>query len=151
MTRRISIRQAVRPAPLSGTALRALVRRAAVLLGFPEMDLRILVVGDAAMERWNRRFLGRPRTTTVISFPEDAPGGGPPGKLAGDILISAPACLRQTEGLPGGPEERVFFYVIHGMLHIMGYDHAQGGPAARRMRRRERRLYEAVLRRGRPA
>lgn len=139
---RISIRQNLRPAPFRGAALRALVRGAASRLSPAGSDLRILVVGDAEMSRWNRRFLGRPRATNVIAFPED----DVPGALAGDILVSAPTCLRETSGWPGSPEERVLFFVVHGMLHIQGCDHERGGKEARRMRARERRVYRDVLR-----
>ncbi len=100
------------------------------------------------MERWNRAFLGRPRTTNVISFPEDEPGESPPGRLAGDILVSAPTCLRQTRGWPGSPEERVFFFVVHGLLHLCGRDHERGVAESRRMRKEEMEIYESILGKG---
>ncbi|MBI5575871.1 MAG: rRNA maturation RNase YbeY [Deltaproteobacteria bacterium] len=136
----VSIRQHPRPAPFDGAKLRALVRNALALLEPDAADLRILVVDDAEMTEWNRRFLGRPRTTNVISFPDgDAPG------LAGDILISAPTCLRQTSGWPGSSEERVLFFIIHGILHLSGHDHELGATEARRMRSAEMKLYRSAL------
>lgn len=141
MTRyRVSIRQHPRPAPFRGTELRSLVRKALARLTPPDADLRILVVDDPDMTQWNRKFLGRPRTTNVIAFPDDeAPG------LSGDILISAPTCLRQTSGWPGSAEERVFYFIVHGMLHLAGYDHELGAREARRMRTAELKLYRSVL------
>jgi rRNA maturation RNase YbeY len=136
----ISVRQAIRPARLRGAVLRDLARRAASVLAPAGADLRILVVGDAAMSRWNGRFLGRPRATNVISFGEED------GTLSGDIVVSAPTCLRETAGWPGSPEERVFFFVLHGMLHILGHDHESGPGGARRMRRLELRIYRNVVR-----
>jgi rRNA maturation RNase YbeY len=127
---------------LNGARLRALVREAATRLSAEGSDLRILIVGDTGMERWNRRFLGRPRTTNVMAFPENGEGGA----LAGDILISAPTCLRETSEWPGSPEERVFFFVVHGMLHLLGYDHEKKPVEARRMRAKERQVYRDVLR-----
>jgi probable rRNA maturation factor len=141
---RVALRQKITPAPFKGGAVKRLVREAAVRLSPPGSDLRVLVVGDAEMEGWNRRVFDRPRTTNVISFPEGDPGG--PGRLAGDIVVSADTCLRQTEGWPGSPEERLFFFVLHGMLHIAGYDHEGGAAEARRMRRKETALYDEVLR-----
>lgn len=146
-TIRISVRQSLRPAALRGAVLKELVRRAAAAVSPGGADLRVLVVGDAAMKRWNSRFLGRPRTTNVISFPEEEPSGG--GRLAGDVVLSAPTCLRETAGWPGSPEERVFFFVVHGMLHILGHDHEAGADRARRMRRAELRIYRDALRGGR--
>jgi probable rRNA maturation factor len=143
---RVSVRQRIRPAPFRVAALKALVRAAAARLGARGADLRILVVGDAGMERWNRRFRGVSRTTNVLSFPEEeAPGAGG-ARLAGDILVSAPTCLRETAGWGGSPEERVFFFILHGMLHLTGYDHDRGRAEADRMRRTEARVYREALR-----
>ena len=133
---------------MRGDRLRALVRRALTRIGPASADVRVLVVGDEDMERWNRAFLGRPRTTNVISFPEDEPGESPPGRLAGDILVSAPTCLRQTRGWPGSPEERVFFFVVHGLLHLCGRDHERGVAESRRMRKEEMEIYESILGKG---
>ncbi|MBM2827569.1 MAG: putative rRNA maturation factor YbeY [Actinobacteria bacterium] len=148
---RISIRQHPRPAPFHGGRLRVLVRRTLSSIAPASADIRILVVDDLEMKKWNSEFLGRRRTTNVISFPEEDPPGAVPGKqahrsmLAGDILISAPTCLRQTAGWPGSPEERVLYFIIHGILHLAGYDHERGATDARRMRAAEDKLYRSVL------
>lgn len=146
--RRISIRQHLRPVPFRGDRLRALVRKVLASVAPGAADLRILVVGDAEMREWNRRFLNRPRTTNVLSFPEEEPRDVVPETLSGDILISAPTCLRQTRGWPGSPEERVLFFIVHGLLHLVGYDHERGGEEARRMRGAEMEVYRSAL--GRP-
>ena len=146
---RISIRQHARPVPFRGEVLRSLVRRALRFLGVPAADLRILVVGDGEMERWNREFLGRTGTTNVISFPEEDTAEGPPSRIAGDILLSAPACLSQTRDWPCSKEERVFFFIIHGVAHLLGYDHERGRAEAARMRREEVRVYRSCLKEGR--
>lgn len=111
--------------------------------------MRVLVVGDDDMERWNREFLKRAGTTNVIAFPDDEPGEAHPARIAGDILVSAPTCLAQTRGWPGTPDERVFYFILHGMLHLAGYDHEKGAAEARRMRRRETDVYRSVLGSGR--
>jgi probable rRNA maturation factor len=121
------------------------VRKALTHVASGATDLRILVVDDADMREWNRRFLKRPRTTNVLSFPEEEPRNTVPGTLSGDILISAPTCLRQTRGWPGSPEERVFFFIVHGLLHLAGHDHERGGEEARRMRRTEMEVYRSAL------
>lgn len=97
------------------------------------------------MAEWNRRFLGRHGTTNVLSFPEEGTGSSSPGRVQGDILVSAPACLAQTEGWPESPEGRVFFFVLHGVLHLLGYDHLAGPAEAARMRRTELRVFRQVL------
>ena len=146
---RISIRQDVRPAPLHGELLRRLVRRALRVLAVEGADLRILVVEDAEMERWNRTFLGHGGTTTVISFPEDDTEGASPSRIAGDILLSARACLYRTKSWPCSEEEKVFYFIVHGILHLLGHDHETGKMEAARMRREEVRVYRSCLKEGR--
>ncbi len=146
---RISIRQHARPVPFRGDVLRALVRRSFRILGLSGADVRILIVGDEEMERWNREFLGRAGTTNVLSFPEEQAGGGRPSRIAGDILLSAPACLSQTRGWRCSKEERVFFFIVHGVVHLLGYDHEKGSAEAARMRREEIRVYRSCLKEGR--
>jgi probable rRNA maturation factor len=142
---RVSVRQDLRPVPISGRRLKALARRALEILLPAEADIRICVVGDAAIARWNREFLGRDRPTNVLSFPD---AGVPPprgGIVSGDILVSAPTCLAQTAGWKESPEARVFFFILHGMLHLSGFDHESGGAEGRRMRRKELTLFRRVL------
>ncbi len=146
---RISIRQHIRPILFRGDVLRVLVRKALGILGVPRADLRILVVGDGEMEQWNRKFLGRTGTTNVISFPEDDSGGDPPGPLAGDILLSARSCLAQTRNWECSKEERILYFIIHGVVHLLGYDHEKGRAEAARMRKEEIRVYRSCLREGR--
>ncbi|MBI5419423.1 MAG: rRNA maturation RNAse YbeY, partial [Deltaproteobacteria bacterium] len=53
--------------------------------------------------------------------------------------------LRQTEGWPGSAEERVFFFIVHGLLHLLGYDHERGRAEARGMRKAEMEVYLSVV------
>jgi probable rRNA maturation factor len=142
---RVSVRQDPRPAPVSGKGLKVLVHRALEILPASEADIRIRIVGDAAITRWNREFLGRDRPTNVISFPDS--GGAPVrgGAVSGDILVSAQTCLAQTEGWGETREARVFFFILHGLLHLAGFDHESGGAEGRRMRRKELTLFRRVL------
>jgi probable rRNA maturation factor len=142
---RISIQQRLRPVPFRHERLRALVRKALARVPHGTADLRVLVVDDADMIKWNNRFLNRPWTTNVLSFPDEEPQAEVPVALAGDILISAPTCLKQTRGWKGSPEERVLFFIVHGLLHLAGYDHERGGAAARRMRRTEMDVYRSAV------
>ncbi len=146
---RVCLRQDIRPAPLSGRRLKELTLDALARLPAAEADLRIRVVGDASIARWNRKFLGRNRPTNVLSFPdgESAPSRG--GPVSGDILVSAPTCLAQTEDWKETPEERVFYFILHGILHLAGYEHVNGGAEGRRMRRKELLLFRRALIAGR--
>lgn len=148
---RVSVRQSLSPPPFRTGTLKKLVLRAIAGLGDPEVDVRVLVVGDAAMARANARFRNRPETTNVLSFPEEDAASPAPGRLrlAGDILVSAPTCMAQTRLWEATPEERILFFIVHGMVHLMGHDHVRGGSQARRMRRLESAVYRAALAGGR--
>jgi probable rRNA maturation factor len=87
----------------------------------------IALVGDAAMRRLNRRYAGNGRATDVLSFPCDGAEG-----VLGDIAIATGVARRQARdaGHPYAQELRVL--ALHGLLHLLGYDHhADGGRMAR--------------------
>lgn len=104
-------------------------------------EVTIAFVSDARMRRLNRAFRGVDRATDVLSFPaSDGPArrGGP----LGDIVIAAGVARKQAirVGHPIGTELRIL--ALHGLLHLLGYDHdADNGQMARletRLRRRGR-------------
>lgn len=142
---RVSVRQDLRPAPFPGRRLKEYALAALSHLPLSGADVRIRVVGDAAIARWNRDYLGRDRPTNVLSFPETSVAPVRGTWVAGDIVVSAPTCLAQTEGWKEGPAARVFFFILHGILHLAGYDHEGGGAKSRRMRRKELALFRKVL------
>ena len=139
------MRQDLRPAPLSGQVLKRYVLAALERLPAGSADVRVRVVGARMIARWNRDFLGRDRPTNVISFPDSDLPATPGSAVSGDIVVSAPTCMEQTKRWTEPAEARVFFFVLHGILHLAGYDHEAGGGQARRMRRREMALYRSVL------
>lgn len=94
-------------------------------MGWSEGELSLTLVGDRAMARLNRQTLGRRGPTNVIAFPMDstpAPGGPPP--LLGEIVISIETTVRQAREFGWAWEELLDFFLIHGILHLLGYDHA---------------------------
>jgi rRNA maturation RNase YbeY len=83
-------------------------------------------------------------TTDVLAFAmREAPG--PHSTLLGDVVISVPRAAKQAaeQGYPVKHELAVL--LIHGILHLLGYDHERSAPEARRMRRKERALLLAVM------
>jgi rRNA maturation RNase YbeY len=124
----------------AATALRALGLRGA--------ELSLVLVGDAEMRALNGRYRGQSRGTDVLSFPlhgRRAPAAGP--WLLGDVVISLDTARRQA-ALDGrrlvDVAERL---LIHGLLHLLGYDHEVSEREARRMARRERFVERALRRR----
>ena len=92
----------------------------------------VCVVSDAVMRGYNRRFRGIDAATDVLSFADGAAG------RAGDLLISAETARRQARRLGHSAEAELEILALHGLLHLLGYDHEAVHKAAR-MSREERR------------
>jgi probable rRNA maturation factor len=121
-------------------------------------ELSILITNDSRMRQLNREHRGKDRPTNVLSFPlgeddrsrpsrEDRAArysGGAP-RLLGDIVISLDTALRQAHGRRRDLLDEIRFLLAHGLLHLLGYDHATR-PQKRRMDARTRWLVRAARR-----
>ncbi len=120
-------------------------------LGCPEeTELSISIVGDRAIRRINRDYLAKDRPTNVISFSlqEGVTIGITPHAL-GDVIISADTSAREAEEGQLEPFERLCFLLLHGILHLCGYDHERGSEAdARKMEQKERELFRILKKEG---
>ena len=90
-----------------------------------EGDLSVVLSDDEQLQRLNRDYLGIDAATDVLSFPasETDPESGE--RYLGDILISMPRASQQA-AVAGHPlEAEVQLLVVHGVLHLLGYDHAE--------------------------
>ena len=90
-----------------------------------DADMTIVLTDDAQLHELNREFLGVDSPTDVLSFPasESDPETGTP--YLGDILISIPRAAQQAQAAGHSVEAEVQLLVVHGTLHLMGYDHAE--------------------------
>jgi probable rRNA maturation factor len=77
----------------------------------------VCLVSDRAMRRYNRRFRGINRPTDVLAFEDGASG------RAGDLLISAETARRQARRLGHALETELEILALHGLLHLLGFDH----------------------------
>jgi len=105
-------------------------------------ELSVAVVRDEEMSRLNEQFLGRSGPTDVLSFPY----GSEAGRLEGEVIVDAEEALRQSELVEHGAEEELLLYVVHGVLHLLGYDDATP-EQRRRMNERAMAVLEAAGRR----
>lgn len=110
--------------------LRAARRRA------PAAELCIRVVGAAEGRRLNRQFRGRDYATNVLSFPAAAGLRGGPSGLLGDLVVCAPVVAREAREQGKARAAHWAHMIVHGVLHLHGFDHEESR-AARRMERRE--------------
>lgn len=121
--------------------LKHLANRILQSIGEGEALLSLEIVGDDRMRRLNRTFRHRDKTTDVLAF-ATREGPGPLSPLLGDVVISLPQAIRQARRYQRGIDHELVVLLIHGILHLCGYDHERSEPEARRMARRER----AILR-----
>jgi len=101
-------------------------------------SVSLLVTGEAESRRLNAEYRGKDRPTNVLSFPCD-PIPGVPERLLGDLVICAPVVAREAAEQGKPLEAHVAHMVVHGMLHLLGYDHEREADA-RRMEAREREI-----------
>ena len=91
----------------------------------------ITIVTDEEIHVLNRDYRNVDRATDVLSFALDEDGGepelvgGPEVHLLGDIIISAETAMRQAEEFGHGLEREIVYLAVHGLLHLLGYDHMQ--------------------------
>ncbi|GIW44993.1 MAG: endoribonuclease YbeY [Candidatus Binatia bacterium] len=126
-------------------AVRAIVERALALLGEAQAEVSIRFVTDAEIHELNRRYRGKDRPTDVLAFAaregERVPGDE---RWLGDIVISIATAHRQAAERGHSLFEEVKGLIVHGLLHLLGYDHERSPAEARKMRRKERWLLETL-------
>jgi len=101
--------------------VRGWVERAARRLGVPRAEVSVRLCGDALCRRYNREFFDRDRPTDVIAWPSDESG------YLGDILINLAQARRQARRFKVPFKEEIHRLVVHGLLHLAGYDHTRDG------------------------
>jgi probable rRNA maturation factor len=109
-------------------------------LRLPDAELSLLLVSDAVMRELNRDWRGKDRPTDVLSFAQAEGSGGAPAGLLGDVVISIDTARRQAAERAASLGSELDRLLIHGVLHLLGYDHERSPAEARRMQRRERAL-----------
>lgn len=115
--------------------------------GIPDAELSVLFTGDRAMRSLNRRYRDNDHATDVLSFSQRE------GEFAylrpdilGDIVISVPTAARQARELNHSLSHEIERLLVHGLLHLLGYDHERTPAEARKMRRKESRLLRRIAR-----
>ena len=124
-------RLAKRQASLSRTAESILAS-----VGESDAELSLELVGDRRMRRLNRLYRKKDRTTDVLAFPMRE-SHNPCPALLGDVVISVPTAIRQAKEAGRSVSDELAALLVHGVLHLCGYDHERSAREALRMRRRE--------------
>lgn len=113
--------------PSWGGALASFASRVLERIELGGSVLSILLSDDQTIRRLNRDYRGIDRPTDVLSFPQDGEGATPPDEPAplGDIVISLPYVQRQAREVGISEEEELCRMVVHGILHLAGYEHGE--------------------------
>ncbi len=123
-----------KPIGISARALEAMAARAQKAAGV-QGEVHILITGNEELRRLNRRFRHKNRPTDVLSFVGDGNGVG------GDIAISVDMAAANTRGLGHTLLHELNILIVHGMLHLAGFDHERDSGE---MARKEHELQQAL-------
>lgn len=115
---------------------------AAARLDDGEASIVIRIVDEPESRRLNRDYRGKDKPTNVLSFPFDPPPGVPEAHL-GDLVICAPVVFAEAQQQQKTPEAHWAHMVVHGTLHLQGYDH-QNSVEAEEMESLERRILASL-------
>ena len=126
--------------------LRRLARAALGALGEYGTELSVAVVDDAEMQRLNRDYRRKDRTTDVLAFAqrEGEPNAVVAHGLLGDVVISVPTAERQASERGHSLDHELCELLVHGILHLLGYDHERSPAEARRMFAKAREVVAAI-------
>jgi probable rRNA maturation factor len=96
--------------------------------------MTVAIVSDARVRALNRKFRKKDRATDVLSFPAEEPG------YLGDVVISSGVAVRQARAAGHSLATELRVLALHGLLHLLGYDHERDDGQMARLERRLRRV-----------
>ncbi len=147
----IYIKNLQRSTKLDPRSIKRDLARALRLLDLSQTELSVVFVNSERMRRLNARYRGVDRSTDVLSFPlsddsssakrHELPGGPAP---LGDIVICVPKALAQAKQYGLTFRQEIRRLLVHGLLHLVGYDHELSPYQKKKMEKKERELLDAI-------
>ncbi len=166
----VAIRTRLRRQLVRLAAFKALAQKVLRVVGEADAELGIELVGDQRMRQLNRMYRGHDAPTDVLAFPMrealtpvtrlgstfdvrcSGSGNLEPRTrrcltpdLLGDVVISLHTAARQAQAQGHSLNREIVMLLVHGLVHLCGYDHERGEREARRMRRREAAVLRSLL------
>lgn len=142
----ILLRNAQRKFKIDRNKLVCHIEMALVELRQLDCEISIMLVNDAKIRRLNKEYRNRDQATDVLAFPQDADAkndnGGP---LLGDVVVSVETSRRQAKKHRLSAEEELVLLIIHGTLHLLGYDHERSGKDKREMQNKTRKIFSHIF------
>jgi rRNA maturation RNase YbeY len=106
-----------------------------------DQELSVVFASDRLMRTLNRAYRHQDSPTNVLAFPQRPTHQGEPSTaLLGDVIVALPTAAREARALQQSLEERVLYLLVHGILHLLGYDHDQSVHERCRMEAREQEI-----------
>ena len=113
------------------------------LVGRDGVELSLALVGNAEMQRLNAKFRQRNYPTDVLSFPADK-NLPVETRLLGDVIISVEKAAQQAKERRRTLDQEMITLLIHGIVHLLGYDHERSSKDARLMGRLEKKIHRQL-------
>lgn len=115
-------------------------------MGFLEAEISLLFVNDPQIQALNRKHLRRDKPTNVLAFPmREGEFSTLHPHLLGDLVISVETAKRQSNRFGLNDMEMVILLMVHGVLHLIGYEHEGTKKGAREMTLKQKELFDCVI------
>ncbi len=128
--------------------LKKIRRTVEVILGAldcPDGEISILIVDDPQIEKLNLRYLNRTGPTNVIAFSmREGEFSHLSPQLLGDVVISTDTAAKEAQNSGMSMEQRFSELLVHGILHLFGYDHENSEQNARKMEKKSQELLDLI-------
>ena len=132
---------------LPSRRIRKVAEAILALVGQAEAELSVALIGNAEMKKLNAQYRRQDYPTDVLSFPFE--GKLPsPNRLLGDVIISVEKAREQAIERGRTRDEEMVTLLIHGIVHLLGYDHERSAKDARAMKRLENKVYQQLCEQG---
>ena len=114
-------------------------------LGCGNQELSVLLTDDKKIRKLNKKYRGQDRATDVLSFPQnEGEENEPDYHLMGDVVISTVTAKRQASQHGLSLEEEIVLLLIHGILHLLGFNHERSEEACH-MKKKTRELFDHIF------
>ena len=145
MSSKVSVLNRQDRVPVDRRKIGAAARRILKTLGYEGYELTVVLADDREITRLNRQYFRRNRPTNVISFPmmDDSPVSLR-SRILGDVVISAETARRDAGEAGEKAEDEILFLMIHGILHLAGYDHEGSVAERRKMEAKEKEFLKGL-------
>ncbi len=140
----IWFRSHLRRIPVRPNTIRRIAQTILIQAGYPTAQLSLSLVGRTRMRSLNRKYRSRDYPTDVLAFPMGLVEIQAPVFL-GDIVICLPIAIGQASRFNNTSDQEIVRLLIHGTLHLLGYDHEISQKEAARMQRKERAILKKLI------